>query len=658
MIVNEMDLTGKTLSNYKIIGRLGKGGMATVYKAHELSLNRVVALKVLSPQLSEDKDYIKRFQREAQAAAQLNHPHIVQVYAIGEEQGVHYFAMEYIKGDSLADLKQDTNIVSHEKAVPIIIQVAEALGEAHKIGLVHRDIKPSNIMLDNSSRAKVTDFGIAYISSAKTKLTREGSIIGTPEYLSPEQCEGKTVDQRSDIYSLGVTLYELLSGKTPYEADTPVSMLMKIVKGEFPPLIDVNPNVPETLRNIVDKMMETDVNKRYGSMADLIADLQRFMEECGEKVTSSGIAAGAAAAPPAAEDTPNDSEHHNEPSTMTYQQLEIQENVKSENSSSLATFWAALIIVLIVGGAFAAKVFYFDKQAEKKQTVAAQPPSDSLPSESTPVEDTRKDTRQGNLQYDQQEEQQKIQQEVQQDNRQAAMTESENPESETNPPQDMNVTAVQANAGTTALPQTAIAETETTGTGTTDFKTATGPQSKTTQTGTIQHGTIQPGTTGTSAVQSSPNYNPSTTGKIPVKPRKHDIKRPQAPPRSCLITIEGDEEKSDLLTPYVQDVLSRKSFTVVDAPAVPDRKLADVARNLIVVKVRNMGSTTLQYYGNSTEQYTIQLVIKAVDPKTGTLIAGPVTRTVKYTALNAEENLREAVTKAVHRLIPKLRARN
>lgn len=173
MIVKESDLTGKTLSNYKVIGRLGRGGMATVYKAHELSLNRVVALKVLSTQLSEDKEYIKRFQREAQAAAQLNHPNIVQIYAISEEDGIHYFAMEYIKGKSLAEIRLEQGPMKPDQAVVIIKQVADALHDAHNAGLVHRDIKPSNIMIDQLGRAKVTDFGIAYVSSAQTKLTRK-----------------------------------------------------------------------------------------------------------------------------------------------------------------------------------------------------------------------------------------------------------------------------------------------------------------------------------------------------------------------------------------------------------------------------------------------------------------------------------------------------
>jgi serine/threonine-protein kinase len=279
MIVKEQDLTGKNLSNYKILDKLGKGGMATVYKAHELSLNRVVALKVLSPRLSEDTEFIKRFQREAQAAAKLNHSNIVQIYAIGEEKGIHYFAMEYIKGKTLAQIKNEEGILTAARAIPIIRQVAEALGEAHKVGLVHRDIKPSNIMIDASGRAKVTDFGIAFVAEAKTKLTREGSIIGTPEYLSPEQCEGKPLDGRSDIYSLGVTLYEMLSGKTPYEADTPVSMLMKIVQGNFLPLDQVNPNVPLPVQKMVEKMMQTDTQKRYTNVDELLESLQEVEKE-------------------------------------------------------------------------------------------------------------------------------------------------------------------------------------------------------------------------------------------------------------------------------------------------------------------------------------------------------------------------------------------
>lgn len=263
-------LVNTQLGQYQIIAKLGQGGMATVFKAHEQSLNRVVALKVLHPSLAENEEYIKRFKREAQSAAKLNHPNIVHIYAIGEDRGHHFFAMELIKGESLADYKRGGKKLDTERILSITRQIAGGLEAAHEAGLVHRDIKPSNIMLLSDGSVKVADFGIAQVTSGETKLTMDGAVIGTPEYLSPEQCEGHPIDGRSDIYSLGVTLYELLSGKTPYYADTPVGMLMKIVKGEYPPLGSITPDIPVEIENLVKRMMATKPEQRFQSCRELI----------------------------------------------------------------------------------------------------------------------------------------------------------------------------------------------------------------------------------------------------------------------------------------------------------------------------------------------------------------------------------------------------
>lgn len=588
MIVKENDLTGKNLSNYKITGRLGRGGMATVYKAHEKSLNRVVALKVLSGQLSEDTDYIKRFQREAQAAAQLNHPNIVQVYAIGEEEGHHYFAMEYIKGKSLAEIKKEIGDLTPNEGVALIKQVADALGEAHRIGLVHRDIKPSNIMIDATGRAKVTDFGIAYVSSAQTKLTREGSIIGTPEYLSPEQCEGKTVDQRSDIYSLGVTLYELLTGKTPYEADTPVSMLMKIVKGDFPPIQEIKPDIPNQLRDIVEKMMETDPDKRYATMDAVIDDLNAY-----EK---------AAPAPGAPAEVSKKL-----PPTATFQEVEaLSHQDSSSKSNKMAAFVVAAVIMLLLGGAFAAKVLYFDKVDQEKQS--AEP--------TTQVAETETDVSTGD----------------ETTGTETAGTDAEQPADQTGG----EMTASMPSSGQPGAEQVVTPEASTTTSGTTSAQT----------------GSATPIQTGTAATPTTKHYTPGTSTASTPMTGKTPIKKPPVvtgpPPRSCLITSLGDE--SDLVTPYVQSFLSKRNFKVMDGPSVSDKEIARIARNHIVVTIKSLGSSTLQFYGNSQEQYTVRVTVKLVAASTGRIAAGPYSETVKYTTLNAEDNLKEAVFKLMTRL--------
>ena len=281
-VVHSLDLVGKPFGNYRILSELGRGGMAIVYKADEQSLNRVVALKVLSPLISKDQAMVQRFQREAQAAAQLNHPNIIHVYAIGEEEGANYFTMEYIKGDSLKELRDTLGILPLDQAVGFVLQTAEALSEAHKAGVVHRDIKPSNIMIDQAGRVKVADFGIARVMEAKVELTCDGQFLGTPQYMSPEQCEGLEVDGRSDIYSLGVTFYELLAGRSPYEAETAASILVKITTGEWQPLGKVNASVPVPVQRVVERMMARDREKRCASANDVVEALRQVQADVPE----------------------------------------------------------------------------------------------------------------------------------------------------------------------------------------------------------------------------------------------------------------------------------------------------------------------------------------------------------------------------------------
>lgn len=583
MIVKEKDLTGKQLSNYKIIEKLGAGGMATVYKAHELSLNRMVALKVLSPRLSEDTDFIKRFHREAQAAAQLNHPSIVQIYSIGQEEDIHYFAMEYVKGRTLADITKEKGTLPPVEATAVTRQVAEALGEAHKAGLVHRDIKPGNIMLDDTGRAKVADFGIAYVTEAKTKLTQSGSIIGTPEYLSPEQCEGKTVDGRSDIYSLGVTLYEVLTGKPPYEADTAVSMLMKIIKGDFLPIGESNPDVPKPIRDLVEKMMQTDPQNRYANTDELLKAIRAAEKAIALPETA---VSGAAVI------------RETQPEAVT-SAIDAHFQGKKKHSGAWAALTVAAIIVLLMGGAYAAKVLYFDKKAKESKTETTAP---ATPGEPAVTPDT---------------------------------TES----ADTLEPADA--------ADTTESPDTtesveAADTTEITGsTGTIDAVEA---EEVTTPSPTTS--SSQPSTSTSAPTSTSTSTLPAATPAQPVV----KVKKPLPPANSVVVSIFGDQDNEDMIAAYVQDSFSRADFTVIDGPSVGNKKLGDIARYHLVMTVKLMATNTLNYYGSSTTQYTVGLTMKAIDTAKGTIAAGPITAAVKYTSVNLEENLKEAVEKLASRL--------
>ena len=266
------------IGHYSIVSELGRGGMGVVYKAHEESLNRFVALKVLGKHLSEDESFVERFKREAQSAAALNHPNIVQVYAIDEFEGQHYFAMEYVQGVSIQQMIKRQGPLDPVAASRLILQASSGLGAAHGHGIIHRDIKPANLMVDERGLVKITDFGLALLAAGTTRLTATGMFMGTPGYLSPEQCLDEDIDQRTDIYSLGVSFYEMLTGITPLSADSPLALLRQIIDVEPKDVGELRPEVPEALRVILRKMMAKKPADRYADCAALITDLQSWLE--------------------------------------------------------------------------------------------------------------------------------------------------------------------------------------------------------------------------------------------------------------------------------------------------------------------------------------------------------------------------------------------
>ncbi|MDY6843472.1 MAG: serine/threonine-protein kinase [Thermodesulfobacteriota bacterium] len=277
--MSEIIQSGSILGGYEIERELGRGGMGVVYKAHELSLNRKVAVKVLSRKLSTDEEFIKRFKREAQVIASLNHPNIVNILSYGEEHDLYYFAMEYITGQDLGQILQDKTSIPLDEALSITSQVASALAEAGTKGVVHRDLKPSNIMIDSIGRAKVTDFGVAHFEDSDAKLTRTGLFLGTPEYASPEQATGKQLDVRSDIYALGAVLYRMLSGKPPITGESPLAVVTKIATEPVPPIGEINPALPKPVCNLIDKMMAKDPHERFQTPHELISSIDACVSE-------------------------------------------------------------------------------------------------------------------------------------------------------------------------------------------------------------------------------------------------------------------------------------------------------------------------------------------------------------------------------------------
>jgi serine/threonine-protein kinase len=268
------ELIGKTFGPYTIIEQIGEGGMAVVYKGFQESLNRHVAIKVLRGELARDQEFITRFRREALSVAKLSHPNILHVYDAGQVHGMYYMAMDYADGGSLKDVILKGPL-STEQAVTLGIQLADALDYAHRQGLVHRDVKPSNVLLTSDGRPLLTDFGIAKALHEATHLTRTGTSIGTPDYMSPEQLQGQPVDGRTDIYALGIVLFEMLAGWSPFTAPTAMATLYKQMNEPPPPLRQVNVTIPEWLEEVVNKALAKKPEERYQRGSDLADALRQ-----------------------------------------------------------------------------------------------------------------------------------------------------------------------------------------------------------------------------------------------------------------------------------------------------------------------------------------------------------------------------------------------
>lgn len=273
------DLTGQTLGDYRIIRRLGRGGMADVYLAEQLSLKRKVAFKVLKPELARDKTYVARFHREAQAAAALVQANIVQIYEVGDESGWHFIAQEYVPGRNLRQYIGRHGAVEPLMALNVLRQVAQALKKAAEMGVVHRDIKPENIMISSGGEVKVTDFGLARLiteQDAQGGLTQIGVTMGTPLYMSPEQAEGGKIDTRSDIYSLGATAYHMLAGNPPFEGENALAIAVKQINQMETPLSVLRPDSPELLNDLVHRMMSKKPDQRPADPSVLLKELRKI----------------------------------------------------------------------------------------------------------------------------------------------------------------------------------------------------------------------------------------------------------------------------------------------------------------------------------------------------------------------------------------------
>ena len=291
-------LVGKTVGGYRILERIGRGGMGTVYRANQTSLNRTVALKILSPKIAEDPAFVSKFHKEAQAAGRLNHTNIVQVYDVGSEGGLHFYSMEYIENGSVQDLATREGKVSPELAIAIVIDAAKGLEYAEKKALVHRDIKPDNLMVNAEGVVKIADLGLARDAAKTARETGEHAgehhenddgIFGTPHFIAPEQAQGKAVDTRSDIYSLGASFYRLVTGETPFQGSSVREIIRKQIDEEPTPVREKNREVPGSISQVIEKMMRKNPDKRPATATALLEELERINAQMEGRSRRGGV---------------------------------------------------------------------------------------------------------------------------------------------------------------------------------------------------------------------------------------------------------------------------------------------------------------------------------------------------------------------------------
>ena len=265
-------LIDRTIGKYRIVREIGRGGMGVVYAGHQTELDRPVAVKVLAPHLAWEKTFVDRFLHEARMAAKLNHPHIVTIYDVGQQDNVYYLVMRLVEGKPLKDIIAQEGAIPLARTVGILAQLAEALDFAHSHGVIHRDVKPGNILVERGDQVTLTDFGVARAAEG-TRLTATGITLGTPEYMSPEQALGQPTDARTDVYSLGIVLYEMLTGRVPFHADTPLATLMQQAQNPPPRPRSIVPSMPQEVEEVILKTLSKQPDGRYASAGEFARTL-------------------------------------------------------------------------------------------------------------------------------------------------------------------------------------------------------------------------------------------------------------------------------------------------------------------------------------------------------------------------------------------------
>ena len=600
------------IGQYTVVSQIGRGGMGVVYKARDESLNRFVAIKVLNEQLTEDSTFLQRFVREAQAAAGLSHPNIVQIFFIGEDNGHPFFVMEYVSGRSLDQMLRAEGRIDNPRASQIILQAAHGLAAAHDKGIVHRDIKPANLILDDRGLLKIADFGLALPVDAQTQLTATGMFVGTPGYLAPEQCAGEKADHRTDIYALGVSFYLLLTGTPPFRGDSPLALLRQIMDTEPADVSSLNPNVDAVTRRILGRMIAKDRAQRYQNCHELVADLEQYLATCGVRSMTAGLAtptrsstpelAAAVAAPTQAIDSKRDPhsvatiiQSKNESPTVPEAPLVAPNTLpdaaaQPRSSTSRRGTVAAVVValVLLAGGAIGA-VMFGTKMVRSLQARWQQKSPDTASSQ--PAQNTATAS--------------------------PAAT----------PPEGVLLSQ------TVKLPAA-----------TTDSK---GPQS------------APPPAAGTVTVSGSSQGAPAVTPAAAEKhqPAAENTRRSRA---GVAIAATGDPALLGAVSSVLRSELEAAGIEVVDAQTLPatedvlrrgdvsaarliDRFSAEGYAVLLLARVDPTGQRELSYYGRHDTAYSSRVTLTTYDLATGRPFGSSGHVTIEYTSINAENESEERV---------------
>lgn len=650
----------RRLGHYDIVSELGRGGMGVVYKGYEGSLHRYVAIKVLADALAHDEGIKERFLREARSMASLNDPHIIQIYNIDEDEGRTYFVMEFVEGESLSSMLKREHSLSVEQAAKVIYQTALGLSTAHDRGVVHRDIKPGNLMISNRGMVKIADFGIALSSQdISKKLTSTGEFVGTPGYLSPEVCLGQPVDRRSDIFSLGIVLFEMLAGRMPFTDESPLGLMLEVVKADIPDVRELNADADPEIARILARMIAKSPDERYQDCHELAADLARHplvakggpiqlqpqMSTAAATLIGQVTPAPAPASQPITGPAPIPSAAHGVNASAAPAAISMRTPAAANAPEAAATsrsahrsvldrptagaqapqrsgaaLGIAIAAILVLGVATSAYAFRDHIPALSRvlgggspavvQEQAA-PPS----SEESTSEDALTQPGIGTV-------------------AESSPVATSVPADDRIPPSDTGISvqdpsaiaeasngvATEADPGG-ADPASNVASTSTDEASAADLQVSEPPQETTRE-------------------------EPVVVAKTTPARREPVTPKPHVP--TVAVVSSGDDVISGPAEEAVGDLLRRRGFRVIDGGrAGGDRPdlgaLRGRADAVVFVHARPVGSQEMTYYGQSSTLYTVQLAVKAYKVANGEVLWSSGSEQVNFTTLNAADQAREAI---------------